>query len=128
MATPPTASDRSVNHSGAERERTAADRLAVYQDLFGELAVARHAEWADTMAEALLRYEQGERELIGLAADCQHALYLLARPGPIVAVRFDKHGVREDVDRTLARRVSAPGEWARLHAESLVWTHPRYRL
>jgi hypothetical protein len=77
------------------------------------------------MARALQRYEQGTRELVGLAQNGRRALYCNTEARTLVSVAFDKHGVYA-VEDTLSRNVRDAEAWIDVYGDDLEWVHPRY--
>lgn len=112
---------------GTTPQDTGPSRRLVFTDLFDELAVHRHAEYAGRMAGALLRLERDGKDLVGLVDDRQRAVYYSSAGRTLRAYAFDKHGVREaDVD-TLWRVLSDAASWVDAHRDELDWIHPHYR-
>lgn len=111
---------------GCGRSFQPIDPMTVRTDLFGALARYRNSEYADVMAVALVRYQQGTRELVGLTAECERGLYLATDAGVLRSVAFDKHGI-QSADDTLCARTHDAGAWIDKYGGDLLWTHPRYQ-
>jgi hypothetical protein len=98
--------------------------LDIHTALFVKIINSRHGDHAEKMAEALVRHEQGTRELVGLSENCDRALYCNTEAETIVAVEFDKHGVYEPGERIA--EVGDAGSWVDVYGGDLSWVHPRY--
>ncbi len=103
------------------------DRLTVFYELYDVLSRHRRGTHVDKMVTALLRSEQGTRELVGITAEARRALFLNTESRTLVAVQFDKHGVAEAVDETLGREIRDARSWLLGNERMCLWTHPRYQ-
>jgi uncharacterized C2H2 Zn-finger protein len=102
------------------------DPFSVFRDVYDVLSMHRRGVHVDRMAAALLRYEQGVRELVGITEEASRALFLNTENRTLVAVRFDSHGVSSSIDDTLARGIDDAGSWVTEGRHELLWVHPRY--
>jgi hypothetical protein len=102
------------------------DALSVFYELYDLLARHCRGDHVDQMVAGLLRYEGETRDLIGITDDATRAVFLEPERGMVVAVRFDRHGVRDRIEATLMRGVTDAESWIAFHGDDLLWTHPRY--
>lgn len=102
------------------------DRFEVYQGLARTLAGRSRGDHADGMARGLLAHESELRELVGVTADGDRALFYGSTNRTLLAVGVDAHGVGS-VERTLARDLDDPAAWLDVYGDDLAWIHPRYR-
>lgn len=77
------------------------------------------------MAEILLRFADG-RDLVGVGADAERAIYYELASRSLVAVRFDKHGVHEGRRELLTRGLDDPAALVEAYGDGLIWVHPRF--
>jgi hypothetical protein len=102
-------------------------RPEIYTDLYETLAVARHAEHARHMVEALLRERRTGRQLVGLVENHQRAVFYSPVGRTLVAYRFDRHGLCESDHDTLWRLLGDAASWVDAHRDDLDWVHPHFR-
>jgi hypothetical protein len=100
-------------------------RYEIFRRLAADLQVHRGGVHGAKMAENLLRFADG-RELLGVAADAERAIYFEAASQSVIAVRFDKHGVYEGRRELLTRGLVEPSAWVEAHGDDCLWVHPRY--
>jgi hypothetical protein len=107
------------------REFQPVARTTVFQELFVAISGTRRGDHAEKMARVLQHYEQGTRELVGLAQNGNRALYCNTEAKTLVSVAFDKHGVYA-VEDTLSRNVRDVEAWIDARGDDLEWVHPQY--
>jgi hypothetical protein len=111
---------------GTESDAVRSTRQHVYETLTAALQRLRGGAHPATMAQDLLRYAAGSRELVGLVEDGDRAVFYTANTRLLVAVAFDEHGVEAGTARQEWSPVSDPTAWVHADQVDLVWQHPRY--
>lgn len=109
------------------RDPDAVSRSELYTDLFETLSVHRRGDHADRMAQALLRKDRSEKQLVGLDDDCERAVYYSPDERTLKGYQFDKHGVSGTEFVTRWRLLSDAASWVDAHQDDLDWIHPQFR-